>query len=259
MIIYNKVNDLKSQPIWLYIKRHNFTGLMYFGKTTTKDPYKYPGSGKYWTAHLKKHGTAVSTIWCKEFYDLGELTSFAIKFSIENDIVKSPEWANLVIENGIDGTTPGTKFGTMSYAHRSKISLALTGKHKSIAAKEACRKRMLGNQLRKGTNHTAESKQRISEARTGKTASLETRAKMAISKRGNTYSLGHKHSIETKEKMSRSAAKIKSNSHRENISKGKKGKQQKIVVCPHCSKSGGVSNLTRYHFDNCKLITSGNQ
>ncbi len=33
-----------------------------------------------------------------------------------------------------------------------------------------------------------------------------------------------------------------------------KGPQQK-VVCPHCSKEGGVSNMQRYHFDNCKKIS----
>lgn len=40
--------------IHLYIKTHNTTGLKYFGKTT-KDPYKYLGSGKHWRAHLKIH------------------------------------------------------------------------------------------------------------------------------------------------------------------------------------------------------------
>jgi hypothetical protein len=26
---------------------------------------------------------------------------------------------------------------------------------------------------------------------------------------------------------------------------------QQLVVCPHCRKTGGVSNMKRYHFDNC--------
>lgn len=26
----------------------------------------------------------------------------------------------------------------------------------------------------------------------------------------------------------------------------------KIVICPHCNKQGGVSNMVRYHLDNCK-------
>ena len=28
---------------------------------------------------------------------------------------------------------------------------------------------------------------------------------------------------------------------------------QQLVVCPHCGKSGGVSNMKRYHFDNCSV------
>lgn len=34
--------------IYLYVKRHNATGLRYLGKTTAKDPYRYKGSGVEW-------------------------------------------------------------------------------------------------------------------------------------------------------------------------------------------------------------------
>lgn len=30
-------------------------------------------------------------------------------------------------------------------------------------------------------------------------------------------------------------------------------KKRKVVTCPYCNKIGGVGNMTRYHFDNCKL------
>ena len=36
--------------------------------------------------------------------------------------------------------------------------------------------------------------------------------------------------------------------------KGKLKGKQKIVTCPHCGTTGGISNLTRYHFDFCKHI-----
>jgi hypothetical protein len=32
------------------------------------------------------------------------------------------------------------------------------------------------------------------------------------------------------------------------------GKTQEIVTCPHCKKQGGINNMKRYHFDNCKSI-----
>lgn len=45
---------------YLYIKTHNITGLKYLGKTT-KDPYKYLGSGTDWLKHLKQYGTDITT------------------------------------------------------------------------------------------------------------------------------------------------------------------------------------------------------
>ena len=39
----------------------------------------------------------------------------------------------------------------------------------------------------------------------------------------------------------------------------KKGKPMKKTTCPHCNKTGGVSRMTQYHFDNCKLYGSRNE
>jgi len=102
------------KPTWLMIKQHNVTGLKYFCKTVKTDPHTYKGSGVRWCNHLKKHGRDVSTIWYKLFDDSQELTEYAIRFSVQNNIVESPEWANLVIEDGITGWPPGTKHKTTS-------------------------------------------------------------------------------------------------------------------------------------------------
>lgn len=99
---------------WLMIKQHNLTGLRYFCKTIKKDPYKYLGSGVRWSKHLKKHGRDVSTLWCRLFDNAQELTEYAIRFSVDNNIVESCEWANLVIEDGITGWPPGTKHKAIS-------------------------------------------------------------------------------------------------------------------------------------------------
>lgn len=90
-------------PTWLYVKKHNKTGLKYFGKTTSNDPIKYLGSGKYWQLHLKKHGNDVSTMWCHLYIDKDELVEDALSFSKFHNIVNSDEWANLKPETGIDG------------------------------------------------------------------------------------------------------------------------------------------------------------
>ena len=45
--------------------------------------------------HIKKHGYNVDTEIVGEFYNQVELAIVALKFSKENNIVKSKEWANL--------------------------------------------------------------------------------------------------------------------------------------------------------------------
>ena len=37
-----------------------------------------------------------------------------------------------------------------------------------------------------------------------------------------------------------------------NMSKSKKGIPMKQATCPHCNKTGGISRMKHYHFDNCK-------
>ena len=61
----------------------------------------------------------------------------------------------------------------------------------------------------------------------------------SVNKIGNTYTRGSKLSEETKAKIT--ASKI--------------GVAQRIVECPHCTKQGGIVNMIRYHFDNCKHKT----
>ena len=89
---------------YLYIKQHSITKLKYFGKTTKEDPVSYLGSGIHWKRHIKKHGTEhVKTLWYQSFQDEKSLIDYATKFSKENNIVESKEWANLKEENGLDG------------------------------------------------------------------------------------------------------------------------------------------------------------
>ncbi len=94
--------------IYLYIKQHSITGLKYFGKTTRKDPFKYRGSGMYWQNHINKYGKEyIKTLEIWGFDDINLCSKFALKFSKNNNIVESKEWANLQPENGIDGWAPG--------------------------------------------------------------------------------------------------------------------------------------------------------
>ena len=45
-----------------------------------------------------------------------------------------------------------------------------------------------------------------------------------------------------------------SDERKANASKLRSGRKLETVVCPHCNKTGGKALMTRYHFNNCKLI-----
>jgi hypothetical protein len=121
------------KPTILYIKEHSVTGMKYLGKTTNiNSVHTYLGSGKYWARHIKKHGKHhVITKWVSDpFIDQSRLVEFATFISEELDIVKSDKWANMIVENGLDGGSFGHGDENISKRPevRKKISEALTGR-----------------------------------------------------------------------------------------------------------------------------------
>ena len=92
-----------STIYYLYIKEHTKTGLKYLEKTQAKDPFKYTGSGKYWKRHLYKHGPTYNTKILLMTCDKDELIETGKFFSNLFNIVGSPDWANLKIEEGDGG------------------------------------------------------------------------------------------------------------------------------------------------------------
>lgn len=124
-----------ENKVTLYIATHNITGKKYFGKTckwfTKEDLQKnYHGSGVYWNRHKKKHGDKDIMMEIYQVCSLNEsdedyVVPIALKFSEENDIVKSEEWANLEFENGLNG---GATKEMMSKETTQKMSIAKLNK-----------------------------------------------------------------------------------------------------------------------------------
>ncbi len=190
----------------LYIKTYNKTGLKYFGKTTKqgKDFDNYRGSGVYWLNHLKKHGDDISTEIYAQFEDNDPLLEeTALKFSEENDIMDSNEWANLKFENGKDGGSQGGElspmFGkTLSKEARKKVSESKMGKARSQETKEKLSIAHSGKTLSK------EHIQKISDSHKGKKHSEETKRKMSESQIGEKNAMfGKKQTDEAKKKISK--------------------------------------------------------
>lgn len=97
-----------------------------------------------------------------------------------------------------------------------------------------------------GKTHTQESRNKIRAARKGTIATDETKRKLSVARSGDKSArgmLGKHHSEESKNKNRDAHIGIK----------------QPPVICPHCNKHGGTSNMKRYHFDNCKLKSIDSQ
>lgn len=183
-------------PTVLLVMTHNVTGLKYFCKTIRIDRLAwYKGSGVAWRKHLVEHGKDV-TVGVLGFYkDEARCLDAAKRFSRENDIVASPEWANLVDELGKNGAsmkgernpfygkthTPEiaekirlkkigksvNKGAYRSPEHRAKISASLMG-----------RKNPLGSAALTGRKLTDEHRAKIAEAGKKRVWSDETREKI---------------------------------------------------------------------------------
>lgn len=90
---------MSAMTIYLYVKTHRKTGLKYLGKTQ-QDPYKYQGSGVYWTRHIQKYGYDVETEIIHECETNEEIKEKGIYYSQLWNIVESDKWANLKEESG---------------------------------------------------------------------------------------------------------------------------------------------------------------
>lgn len=129
----------------------------------------------------------------------------------------------------------------------------------------------------------------VSNANSERIFTKETREKMSSSKLGNTYkrgkiasdetrkmlsiaASGRKHTDESKAKISaagkrpcKEETKIKiglsnrgrklppiSEMTRKKLSESANGRIYRKVICNYCNKSGGVTGMKRWHFENCK-------
>jgi len=157
-------------------------------------------------------------------FDTREAASeYEIQFLTENDCVFSPEWLNMAAWPMIDGRGENNGMYGKTHSEESKrnISEALKGE----------------NNFWYGKTPSEEHRRKISEALTGKARSEESKRKQSESIKGENHHM---------------YGKSQSEEHSRKISEALTGKPQEKVTCPHCKKTGGVSAMTRWHFDNCK-------
>jgi hypothetical protein len=212
--------------IYLYVKTHNVTGLKYLGKTT-KDPYSYKGSGKYWVRHIKKYGYDVTTDVVFQTDDPLVFKTFSVQYSVEHDIVNSNEWANLMLETGSGGDNPSSR--TPAAIAKARDTRIRNNKPRKPWSDETNRKR--------------------SETHTGMKRSAESIAKRiaTMKARGIVCSEEHKRKISEALKGRKNTF---TEEHIQHLRCHINNSTQ--VTCPYCNKTGQLTNMKRWHFDKCK-------
>lgn len=177
--------ETSAMTIYLYVKTHNKTGLKYLGKTTAKDPHKYPGSGVRWLNHLNVYGFDYTTEIIRECQSEEEIKEWGLYYSKLWNVVENKEWANLKEEAG-DG-------GRQSDEVREKMSRIKKEQHNSG-------KTIPWNKGKTGV-YSEETRKKISESGKNRKHSEETKLKMSKADR-SSYKRIAPVSDQTKEKLS---------------------------------------------------------
>jgi hypothetical protein len=154
---------------YLYKKTHKITGLNYLGKTISKDPYSYTGSGVYWRQHLEEYGYDINTEILRECSTVEELKQWGEYYSKLWNVVESKEWANLIEESGPGGY----------WSIKSKTKLSNTKKAELAKLTPAQHADRIKNSCSSPESWTTHRCEKISKALTGITRSTETRNKIA--------------------------------------------------------------------------------
>jgi hypothetical protein len=188
------------KPTALLVMEHKITGLKYFCKTTCIDRInRYKGSGVAWTKHLNEYGRDVSVGVLGFYVDEKRCLDAAKQFSLDNNIVISSEWANIIPETGKNGAS---LFGELNPFY---------GKKHTPEIAERLRLQKIGKSVNKGAYRSLEQRAKISAslkgrknpavslALTGRALSNETKAKISEAGKGRVLS------DESKEKIRQAA------------------------------------------------------
>lgn len=229
----------------LMIKTHNKTGLKYLCYTRSDGPSyeKYKGSGTHWKRHLKKYGDDITTELIYESDDYEDFKRVAIQKSYELNVVESNDWANLKIEEGHGGDTVSNRIWITN------------GEVDKYVYKDS----VIPESWVKGRSNCVfnnSSKQKEFSA----LADLSLRGK-GIKKAWDTGKFDKRDHSKCGVKGEDNPAKRpevrkmiaeKSLEQSDERSKRAKHNLNKTGTCPHCGKLFRLSNLHRWHLDNCR-------
>lgn len=186
---------------------------------------------KIWESELRNKPHLFKTVILSRHQSNHEALLREESFHRFFDVVNNPLYTNLSIGSGKFGGfgENNPRFGKhLSEEHKQKLRQPKSEAHKQ--------------KLRRPKSEEQKQKQR--EKMLGRHPSESTIQKMKNNNAGkNNPFFGRQHSPEVRSKMKKPKSK-------EHIQKMKAPK--KVLVCPHCGKSGGNGNMQRWHFDHCQ-------
>lgn len=245
-----------DRPTRLYIKKCSHCDLKYFGKTSADNIKNYPGSGLYWSNHLKKHNSVSIHLWNSDWYYDTSICRFALKFSSINRIVESDSWANVKNENGLDGGGPGTsgakKISNTRLSEEWKESVGKRVYKIMSETKSSCEwKESVGYQSRIKFLETMENKWKdIKEKEMATKNSEEWKQTVGIEAAKKC----------SRTKNSSEWKKTKGKVVSEKLSKKQNDpewKKKTYRTCEHCGKGPmSAGNYNRWHGEKCNTITT---
>ena len=237
---YNTTESTKNKDIYyVYVYLHPITWLpFYIGKGSKERIYHHlkPINLKQNSHKNNKIKSIQKKFNCDPIIiKLKENMSESSAYELEDNLIR--HYGRTVdgglLTNICFGAKPPNMKGikrNFAPTHRKNLSISQKGKVLSEEHKNKISQTLL-------KNSTPERRYKNGSANRGKKLSKETKAKMSAYQKGRPKSESHKQAMR------------KPKSTTINM------KQQKIT-CPHCGLHGGVINLKRYHFNNCKsLIT----
>lgn len=207
---------------YLYEIKNNIDGKIYVGVHRTKNlDDGYMGSGKIIARAIAKYGVDNFTKTILETFDSSE-TMFAREKEVVNDEFLGRE----DVYNLRRGGNGGFDYINSSEEIKQNKSIKNRGKDNPFFGKthtKEVKERLaeLASKQWKGTTKSENHRQKIAEANTGVPFTEERKRKISDAKKGKPAP--------------------------------NKGKPAPKLTCPYCNLTGGgISNMTRWHFDNCK-------
>jgi len=232
---------------YVYTHRKADTGeVFYVGKGKGKRAYKTYNRSRYWNNIVSKHGREVEIIVDNIDEELA--------FLIEIETIATLRSRGNVLCNMTNGGE-GSSGCHPSSETREKIGSAQRG-----VAKPNSQKQKLSELLKSGTHPIFSAEARAKNA--GENHWVYGRTSE------NNPSYGRKDTPEMVEAKRQRMLGRKmgacSEERKERIRQAKLGKkvedtskyhwERERITCPHCGKDGIVSNMNRWHFDNCKEV-----